>query len=564
MQKKLLILGLLIPFFFVGCSNGQDGSSASSIASSQIPLESSPTSEGEPSLSSLASSEASSESALSSDSNSSEIISSSEESSSTTIPVSSVSLNQSTLDIDTNSKGVTLTATVLPADATNKAVTWTSSDTSVATVDNGAITPLEEGNTTITATTVDGNKTATCNVTVYEYKPIPDHVIHIKYADETEWGDEAMSVNSYSLSEYMIQGLALKANDVFKIHMSGDIWYGYSAIKSATPSGLVAAASSDDNIKVLSSGTYDIYCDYNQDGDGKHIYLAKTGNVDPTPSVVHVTDVSLSRNGKFLEYRNEYQLTATVYPSHANNKNVFWSSSDTDIATVTNAGRVIAKSKKGSTIITATTEDGAKTDTCIVYVSPDAYPDYYLTGTINGKSRDVSYRKNLAGVPLGDGRYLISDVQLQKGDSLRVYSEKGMYWIRDKSYRIFEYEVNVTAYVNIYFNPNAANDEYLTLVNKGSKEIYVTYPRDTNDDGQCAWIWVSGNDIQPQWIKSSSLHIGSTGSEFLIPNKATSFTFARASKEATPTEEYGSIGAIKRIVGPIEIVDGTYAYDVSE
>ena len=536
-----MVLGLLVPFFLVGCSNGQDSSSPSSLTSG----------------------ESSSGSALSSDSNSSEIISSGEDSSYTTIPVSSVSLNQSTLDIDTNSKGVALTATVLPSDATNKAVTWTSSDTSVATVDNGAITPLEEGNTTITATTADGGKTATCNVTVYEYKPIPDHVIHIKYADETEWGDEVMSVNSYSLSEYMIQGLALKANDVFKIHMSGDIWYGYSAIKSATPSGLVTAASSDDNIKVLSSGNYDIYCDYNQDGDGKHIYLAKTGNVDPAPSVVHVTDVSLSRNGKFLEYRNEYQLTATVYPSHANNKNVFWSSSDTDIATVTKAGRVIAKSKKGSTVITATTEDGAKTDTCIVYVSPDAYPDYYLTGTINGKSRDVSYR-NLAGVPLGDGRYLISDVQLQKGDSLRVYSGKGMHWFRDKSYHIFEYEVKVTAYVNIYFNPNAANDDYLTLVNKGSKEIYVTYPRDTNDDGQCAWIWVSGNDIQPQWIKSSSLHIGSTGSEFLIPNKATSFTFARASKEATPTEEYGSIGAIKRIVGPIEIVDGTYAYDVSE
>jgi len=60
----------------------------------------------------------------------------------------------------------TLSVTVQPANATNQAVLWSSSDPTVATVNNGVVTPLAVGSCTITATTVDGGKTATCQVTV--------------------------------------------------------------------------------------------------------------------------------------------------------------------------------------------------------------------------------------------------------------------------------------------------------------------------------------------------------------------------------------------------------------
>jgi len=61
----------------------------------------------------------------------------------------------------------TLVPTFTPADATNKAVTWSSGNTAIATVDvNGTVTGLNQGTTIITATSVDGSYTATCNVTV--------------------------------------------------------------------------------------------------------------------------------------------------------------------------------------------------------------------------------------------------------------------------------------------------------------------------------------------------------------------------------------------------------------
>lgn len=81
------------------------------------------------------------------------------------VPVTGVKLNKATTSIAVGGNE-TLTATVEPADATNKKVTWKSSNTSVATVSGGKVTAVAEGTSTITATTDDGAKTATCEVTV--------------------------------------------------------------------------------------------------------------------------------------------------------------------------------------------------------------------------------------------------------------------------------------------------------------------------------------------------------------------------------------------------------------
>ena len=81
--------------------------------------------------------------------------------------VTGINLDKTNLEIK-EGKTQTLTATILPENATNKNVKWSSSNEKVATVNNGVVTAISEGTATITVTTDDGAKKATCNVKVLE------------------------------------------------------------------------------------------------------------------------------------------------------------------------------------------------------------------------------------------------------------------------------------------------------------------------------------------------------------------------------------------------------------
>ena len=111
------------------------------------------------------------------------------------VPVTGVTLSQTavTLDID---QSITLKATVAPENATNKAVTWASDKTDVATVDaNGKVTAVAAGTANITVTTADGGKTATCAVTVNPATEPEDPTV------VREWVDSALDYN-YIVDNY--------------------------------------------------------------------------------------------------------------------------------------------------------------------------------------------------------------------------------------------------------------------------------------------------------------------------------------------------------------------------
>ncbi|MDD7454947.1 MAG: Ig domain-containing protein [Bacteroidales bacterium] len=93
-----------------------------------------------------------------------------------TVAVTGVSLSKTSISL-AEGGSETLLATVSPANATNKAVTWSSSNDSVATVDaSGKVTAVKAGTATITVRTVDGGKTATCNLSVTAGIIIVDYI----------------------------------------------------------------------------------------------------------------------------------------------------------------------------------------------------------------------------------------------------------------------------------------------------------------------------------------------------------------------------------------------------
>ena len=93
------------------------------------------------------------------------------------VNVTGVTLSETSAEMTLGGETLTLTATVAPANATNKTVTWTTSDESVATVANGVVTAVAPGTATITATATNGtadtsdDKTAACTVTVIQPGP---------------------------------------------------------------------------------------------------------------------------------------------------------------------------------------------------------------------------------------------------------------------------------------------------------------------------------------------------------------------------------------------------------
>ena len=112
-----------------------------------------------------------------------------------TVKVTSVSLNKTSAEIYlNNSTGFSVSATVSPSNATNKNITWSSSNSNIASVNNGYITAHNPGMATITVKTVDGNKQSSINVVVKKKVIV---IIGASQVTRMVWYK-----NSYSSSKY--------------------------------------------------------------------------------------------------------------------------------------------------------------------------------------------------------------------------------------------------------------------------------------------------------------------------------------------------------------------------
>jgi len=245
------------------------------------------------------------------------------------VPVTEISLNRTeiTLNID---ESELLIATILPENATNKQLTWQSSDSSVATVDqNGRVVAKQSGTTTITASSNNGIE-ATCLVSIIV--PVTD--ISLNKAE--------LELDIYESVQLIASILPENATDKQLTWQSND--------------SNIATVDQDGRVVALQSGT-------------ATITVSSNNGIEATCLVtvtVPVNNVNLNKTEITLNINESEQLIATIFPENATNKQVTWQSSNPSIATVDQNGWIVAL-QSGTTTITVSSNNG-KTAVCEVVV----------------------------------------------------------------------------------------------------------------------------------------------------------------------------------------------------
>jgi len=299
-----------------------------------------------------------------------------------TVPLESISLNKTELSL-IKGESETLIATIAPEDATENTVSWTSSNTSVATVESsGKVTAKGGGSATITAKA--GGKEATCSVNV------------------------TVPVESVTLDK---TNISIEEGE--SVTLSATVNPEDATDKTVTwSSSNESIASVDQNGKVTAIK------------EGNATIAAKAGEKEATCSVtvnkkvIPVTSITLDKGSLTLFVGNEVTLTATVLPDDATDKTVTWTSSNTSAATVENG--VIKGVGAGRSTITATA--GNISATCEVLVVYDSeagvYAQYYggAMSIINGKIQSGS-QLNFGVVNYSSETIRVVSVQLIDGQS---------------------------------------------------------------------------------------------------------------------------------------------------
>lgn len=270
--------------------------------------------------------------------------------------VTGISLDKYSLQLDViGTVTETLTATVTGDAGADKTVSWSSSDTSVATVSASTgntitVTGHKVGTATITASA--GEHSITCSVSVIDSTPVV-HSVTITSMPEK------LDVTSNPTGEIT---LSIDADSGADASVTWD-----SSNKSvATVAPIVKSAK-------RSTGGIEVSATITAVGVGTTIISAEAGGKSASyeltieDSTPHANGVTLDQTSVTLNIGDNITLTPTVSPSDAIDKQVTWESSTTSVATVDSSGVVRAVSV-GSTTITVTTVDGGHTATCSVTV----------------------------------------------------------------------------------------------------------------------------------------------------------------------------------------------------
>jgi len=241
------------------------------------------------------------------------------------IPVVTLEVGE-TIQVDAN---------VIPENATYKNINWETANSSIATVNNGLITGVGVGNTSISVSTEKMKITRVIPVTVKE---------------------QYIRIEKINVKE---ENITIREGDKYKIE--------YTILPPNATNKNLTVTTSDKNIAALTQ-EHEIY-GYNEGtavitltGDN----VTSTINVTVEKRIINVSKITLDKKTLTLEIGKSDTVKATISPSDATDQSIVWTSSNNNIASVEN-GKITAKGA-GEATITATSNNG-KTATCKVTVS---------------------------------------------------------------------------------------------------------------------------------------------------------------------------------------------------
>ena len=360
------------------------------------------------------------------------------------IPVEGVTLNAQNLTLNMGETS-TLEATIIPDNATNKNVTWTSENENIASVDNGVVTAIGEGETTITVITEDGEKTATCNITV-----LPNE-------DPEEIPVEEITLNTQNVTLEIGETSTLEATIIPDNATNKNVtWTSENENIASVDNGVVTAIGEGETTITVATE------------DGEKTAKCVVTVIEPGPEEIHVEKVELNLQDISLEIGETATLVAVITPNDATNKNVTWTSEDENIASVNNG--VVTAIGPGETTITVTTEDGQKTATCKITVTEE---EEELISTISYDYTELTNQNVTATITFNKEDVTITN---NEGNNEYVFEENGTF-----TFEYMDSEGNASQ-----------NIARVTWIDKEGPQININY--ETINNGKAVQVTIQANE----------------------------------------------------------------------
>ena len=351
------------------------------------------------------------------------------------VPVTGVKLDKTELSLYTGESAL-LNATVEPDNATNKNVTWSSDKLDVATVADGKVTAVAEGEVTITVTTEDGSNTAICKVKVTQSTySITSDIMALDfgstYIGYTQPTAQTVTITNTGNRPQTLDQPTSTTNFVVGTLSKMELAAGEGTTFTVQPKAGLAVGTYSENITVSSS-------------EGATVTIPTSFNVRKEVKV----EPSGSTNLSFTTDRDEFSLTATVH-AQGNDLNPkdgswTWAVADEDVvalsgsptllrAFVSSSRQAFTVEGTGTTTITATYDDGTYRGLVEFKVSiskptppdPISYYNIYVEDVCDGV--EVTLSNNVVREGNSISVYVKKDTVNYTFDNFKVYYKRSYY-----------------------------------------------------------------------------------------------------------------------------------------